>query len=359
MSMTTALSGLIAAQQDISITSHNLANVGTNAFRKSRAEFVDDYYTTPMDSFRTVVGSGTHMSRVAVQFEQGNFAATGQTLDLAIQGPGFFAITPALNNEGEPTELVYSRNGSFSLDAESRIVDSAGRPMLAWPVADDGTVLQETQDSLEAVKIPMIRGEAVASNRVDLKLHFPVDDDMIGMQDAVPPSNAFDPNDATSFAFQSAIPLTDANGDALEARIYFVKTENPSVGSAFTKYEAQLMIDGVQVPAADPAMPTTFQFDANGFLDVANSDLQFANVNGEYKIDLTGSNLLNETFAVGSATHNGIAPEGLSSLEVDTRGIIWANYGTDYRVALGRVALSNFSNPKISHLHSGQNFEHF
>lgn len=346
MSMTTALSGLIAAQQDISITSHNIANVGTNAFRKSRAEFVDDYYTTPMDSFRTVVGSGTHMSRVAVQFDQGNFAATGQTLDLAIQGPGFFAITPQVDNAGDPTELVYTRNGSFSLDADSRIVDSSGRPMLTWPVAMDGTVLQETEDSLQTVQIPMIRGEAVASDQVDLALQFPIEEAMNGSQDAVPATNAFDPDDPTSYAFQTAIPLTDETGAAIEARAYFVKTANPDATSEFTEYEMRLVVDGAEVPATDPANPTLMQFDGDGILTEASQQLNFSNVDGDFTVNLTGSKLENGTFAVGSASHNGKAPEGLSSLEVDPRGVIWANYGTDYRVALGRVALANFSNPQ-------------
>lgn len=347
MSMTTALSGLIAAQQDISITSHNIANVGTNAFRKSRAEFVDDYYTTPMDSHRTVVGSGTHMSRVAVQFDQGNFAATGQTLDLAIQGPGFFAVTPMVNNAGDPTELVYSRNGSFSLDADSRIVDSAGRPMLTWPVAMDGTNLQETQDALQTVTIPMIKGDAVASDEVALSLQFPADDAMMGMQDAVPATNAFDPEDDTSYAFQTAIPMTDDNGNAVEARVYFTKIAEPDPLSEFTEYQAHLMVDGNIVPEADPLNPTTFRFDGEGIMDDATSLLSFAGAGGAtYDIDLTGSEMENGTFSVQSASHNGQSPEGLSSLEVDPRGVIWANYGTDNRVALGRVALANFSNPQ-------------
>ena len=81
-------------------------------------------------------------------------------------------------------------------------------------------------------------------------------------------------------------------------------------------------------------------------MDDATALLSFAGTDGAYNIDLTGSEMENGTFAVQSASHNGQSPEGLSSLEVDPRGVIWANYGTDNRVALGRVALANFSNPQ-------------
>ncbi len=100
MSMTTALSGLIAAQNDISTTSNNIANVGTNGFRKSRVQFADEFYTTPLGASRKAIGGGTHVQSVSVQFGQGNFMASGNTLDLAIQGSGFFSVGATMSEEG-------------------------------------------------------------------------------------------------------------------------------------------------------------------------------------------------------------------------------------------------------------------
>ncbi len=347
MSMTTALSGLIAAQHDISTTAHNIANVGTNAFRKSRAEFADDYYTTPLDSFRTVVGSGTHMSRVAVQFGQGNFVSTGQTLDLAIQGAGLFTVASELEVNGDPAEIQYTRDGSFRLDANGRISNSTGRPMLAWPTARDGTVLQTTNAALSTVDIPLTKGSIIPTDEVYLNMNLPVSEDMIGSQDAVPPTNAFDPADATSFAYSTPIPVTDAEGNAVEARAYMIRTASPDATSAETEYEARLVVDGVEIPVQDPVgNPTTFRFDAAGILSSDASNLVFEDTLQTYTLDLTGSRMRDEPFTVQSVDHNGAMPQGLSNLEVDPMGIIWANYGTDDRVALGRVALTYFANPQ-------------
>ena len=346
MSMTTALSGLIAAQQDISTTSHNIANVGTNAFRKSRAEFQDDYYTTPMDSVRTVVGSGTHMSRVAVQFEQGNFVATGQTLDMAIQGAGFFAVSPQLDLQGKPTEIQYTRNGAFSLDASGQIADSAGRPLMTWPVAQDGSMLDSNTSALKPVQIPLTRGEFTATSEMTLDLNFPVDDAMLNNQDAIPPTNAFDPADSTTYAFSTPIPVMDGNGESVEARAYFIKTKSPDPLDDTTVYEMRMTIDGLEVPSANAPATETVTFDSLGRVTAASGTMEFGDGAVEYTIDPSASNLSEDPFAVMAANHNGENPIGLSNLEVDQMGVIWANYGSDERIALARVAVANFSNPQ-------------
>ena len=102
MSMYTALSGISAAQTDIAATSHNIANVATAGFKSSRAEFADIYSSSPMAVARTSVGSGVQVSRTAQNFNQGNVTATGNVLDLAIEGAGFFAIRTAVGNTTAP-----------------------------------------------------------------------------------------------------------------------------------------------------------------------------------------------------------------------------------------------------------------
>src|SRR3989338_3733063 len=92
MSMNAALSGLAAAQADISTISNNIANVSTIGFRGSRVEFADVYNSSPYTTSRTTIGSGTQLVRVAQNFGQGNIVTTGNRLDLAIEGQGFFAV---------------------------------------------------------------------------------------------------------------------------------------------------------------------------------------------------------------------------------------------------------------------------
>jgi len=128
MSFYTALTGLKGAQTDISTTSNNIANVGSNGFKKSRAEFGDIYGSTPLQA--KSVGVGTLTKSITQQFSQGNIATSSNTLDMAISGQGFFALQAG----GNAAQTVYTRNGAFNVDDSGYIVDSNGQFLLGYPV---------------------------------------------------------------------------------------------------------------------------------------------------------------------------------------------------------------------------------
>lgn len=345
MSMTTALSGLMSAQSDIAATSHNVANAGTNGFRKSRAEFSDDYYSAPMSAFRTTIGSGSHLSRVATQFEQGNFLATDQTLDLAIQGAGFFAVAPQLADGGGVAELSYTRNGSFSIGADGFVEDSAGRSLLAYPVADDGSILDMSAQSLNPVSIPLSFGAVARTTAINLAMNLPRGEDMIGQQDTVPATNPFDIYDPTSYAFSTPIPMMDGDGQMVEARAYFVRTKSPDALDLTTVYEMHLFVDGSEYPSTGATNPASIIFNEAGQVDVTTPQ-SFSLSGVDYTFNLDGSKLQDLPFSVSSVSENGVKEIGLSSLEVDAGGVIWGSYGLQTRLALGRVALADFVNPQ-------------
>ena len=121
MSFNTALTGLNAAQADLNVKSHNIANVNTTGFKGSRAEFADVYSISAFGSSNTAIGSGTVLSNVAQQFSQGNLEFTDNSLDLAIQGQGFFALAP----DKASGEVLYSRAGAFGVNSEGFISNSA------------------------------------------------------------------------------------------------------------------------------------------------------------------------------------------------------------------------------------------
>ena len=90
MSFFTALTGLKGAQTDISTTSNNIANVSSTGFKKSRAEFVDIFSTTPLQT--NVIGMGAQSKSITQQFSQGNIVQSTNSLDMAVSGQGFFAL---------------------------------------------------------------------------------------------------------------------------------------------------------------------------------------------------------------------------------------------------------------------------
>lgn len=344
MSMTTALSGLIAAQTDIATTSNNIANVNTTGFRKSRTEFADDFYTTPLSASRSAIGGGTHVQRVAVQFGQGNFVASGNTLDLAIQGPGFFAMGSNVDDTGRPIEVAYSRAGAFNIDANGKIIDNAGRPMLTWPVATDGSALEQSISASRPVSVPMTYGTVRETSNIDLQVRMPSDDTMLNQQASVPPA-PFDPNDKTTYASVTSLPITDAEGRAVEARAYFVKTASPDASTTESSFAMHVFVEDTEQAPISP-VDGGFSFDEFGALVAGNETLTFGNAQKSWQVNLGGSRLESATPAVTSASHDGASASSLSNLEVDQSGTIWANYGVDERIAMGRVALANFANPQ-------------
>lgn len=132
-SLWTAATGMIGQQTNLDVISNNLANVNTTGFKKGRAEFHDLLYQTHRyPGTETAggqeipvgiqVGMGTRVIAVNKMFQQGDYKSTGNDLDLAIEGDGFFRI----NRNGE---IFYTRDGSFKLNSEGTIVDNEGNPL--------------------------------------------------------------------------------------------------------------------------------------------------------------------------------------------------------------------------------------
>lgn len=133
-SLWSAASGMKGQQKQMDIVSHNLANVNTNGAKAQRAEFQDllyqtlreggaesgdgNMYPTPMQ-----IGLGSRLSATTRIFTQGNVQTTDNPTDICIQGEGFFQIQLPDGTTG------YTRDGSFKLDANRRLVTTDGYPL--------------------------------------------------------------------------------------------------------------------------------------------------------------------------------------------------------------------------------------
>lgn len=137
----TAASGMNAQQSNIDNVAHNLANVNTVGFKKSRMEFEDLVYeqakaagtansTTAESPTGLETGLGVRSAASARDFSRGNLRATSGTLDMAIEGDGLFQVQLPSGDTG------YTRAGTFHLNAEGAIVTNEGyrlEPQIAIP----------------------------------------------------------------------------------------------------------------------------------------------------------------------------------------------------------------------------------
>lgn len=132
--LSTAATGMNALQTKLDVNANNVANSQTAGFKKGRAEFQDlMYQTTRAPGANTgantraptglQVGLGVRTVGTSTVQSQGDLQQTGNPLDIAIEGRGFFAVqTP----DGD---IAYTRDGAFKLDAEGRMVTNDGYPL--------------------------------------------------------------------------------------------------------------------------------------------------------------------------------------------------------------------------------------
>ena len=115
MTFNTALSGLSAASNDLSVTGNNIANASTVGFKSARAEFADVYASTLLGSGANNIGSGVKLANVAQLFDQGTISFTNNALDLAVDGNGLFVIS-------QNGSRAFTRAGMFSVDSQGFLV---------------------------------------------------------------------------------------------------------------------------------------------------------------------------------------------------------------------------------------------
>ena len=155
----TAASGMNAQQTNIDNVAHNLANVNTTGYKKSRIEFEDLVYQEMRAAGATAsavtdapvgleIGLGTRAVATARNFNSGNLRSTGSPLDLAIEGDGFFQISLP---DGT---TAYTRSGAFHMDAQGLLVTAEGyslEPQITIP--NDATTISISKDGIVSVTV--------------------------------------------------------------------------------------------------------------------------------------------------------------------------------------------------------------
>jgi flagellar basal-body rod protein FlgG len=168
----TAATGMDAQQQRIDVISNNLANVNTTGFKKQRADFQDLLYQTVRAPGTTAaqgavvptgiqIGTGVRTAATHRSFTTGDLMQTGNQLDLAIEGNGFFQVTLPGG------ELAFTRAGNFEVDQQGQLVTTDGYlvdPAIAVPqgattvtIGADGTVSATIAGETAATEIGQIQ----------------------------------------------------------------------------------------------------------------------------------------------------------------------------------------------------------
>jgi flagellar basal-body rod protein FlgG len=220
----TAATGMQAQQLNIDVIANNLANVNTNGFKKSRADFQDLLYQTlrapgtpttnnTQSPTGIMVGLGTKPAAVQRINTQGDYTQTGNEFDLAIEGPGYFQVTLP---DGTP---AFTRAGAFKVDNQARLVTSDGLPVEPGVNVPDGSInVTIGQDGVVSAILP---GQAAPAQIAQMQTaRFA---NAAGLRPLG--KNLFQETD-TSGAPQLGTPGQDARGTLLQG---FLENSNVSV----------------------------------------------------------------------------------------------------------------------------------
>ncbi|MDJ0877682.1 MAG: flagellar hook protein FlgE [Halieaceae bacterium] len=341
MGFDTAVSGLRAASTNLSIIGNNVANASTTGFKSSRGDFADVYATAGIGANANAIGQGVALARINQSFSQGTLSVTENSLDMAINGDGFFT----LNDNGS---LLYSRAGAFEVDREGYVVNAQGHRLVSYVTDDAGLATGQTED----LRIDASLIQPSATNRSDL---------LVNIDSRVtPPTVAWGgPYDAFAapptaptpdmYNASTALTVYDSLGNSHVQSLFFVKTATPN------EWQVHTMIDGVTTSG-----PDTVTFDDSGQLPAASLPLQIniagwtpldplGNPNGAavqpLVIDLSSSTQFGSDFAVNSAVQDGYTTGQLRNVEVGDSGVVFARFTNGQSRALGQVALTSFPNP--------------
>jgi flagellar hook protein FlgE len=315
-SLFSGISGLRTHQQMMDVTGNNIANVNTTGFKASQTTFQDALSqmvraagapqagnggTNPAQ-----VGLGSLLAGIETNFSQGAAQTTGRSTDLMIQGDGFFVV-----KQGD--ETLYTRNGSFSFDANGLLVTSTGKVVQGWS-AVDGVINNNAAPG--PLKLPTGTLLApVASTEAQFGGNLPGDADV-------------------GTAVTTSMTVYDEMGTASSLTCTLTKAAPDPLAPTVARWNVSF--DGGTTTAA------TMTFDASGALTGPAGGIVAVNAD----LDANFSEIT--AFAGSSTVHpmeqNGSAMGSLQAFTISQDGTLVGVFSNGLKQPLGQLTLATFNN---------------
>jgi len=341
MSFQQGLSGLNATAKSLEVIGNNIANSATFGFKSARAEFSDVYAAALNGAGANAIGIGVNVSAVSQQFTQGNISTTDNPMDLAINGAGYFQVT-----DGN-SPITYTRNGQFKIDRDGYFVNNSLQKLLGYPASGAGVIQPGNAVPLQLPTSginPQVTGDVSLEMNLDAR-------QAATAPTAGPQINYSDPN---TYNNATSMTVYDAKGQDIALTYYFQKAGTDS-------WNVFVTANGVTVggTAAAPAPVTTINFAADGSSPISpTAPVAFdipasTNAAGAATMPIAGVLLdvaratqFGSGFGVTDMTQDGYAAGQLTSVTVETNGIVMARYSNGQSKPAGQIEFANFRNPQ-------------
>ncbi|HEX4917744.1 MAG TPA: flagellar hook protein FlgE [Limnobacter sp.] len=346
------LSGLNAAQRGLEVIANNVSNASVVGFKGSEAEFAD-VFARAFNGARSTngIGLGTSLAAVTQNFKQGNINVTGNPLDLAISGTGFFKVQAANGDN------IYTRNGQFTLDNASYIVNSRNDRLQGFPIdSATGRVSDVAQDII--VPRGAIPPAATTTSNLEVNLD--------ARQDPIAAALTFDPANLNTYNNTTSMTVYDELGGEHIMSIYMRK-------EASNSWSVYATVDGTQVDVGLTPVPVTvapaqssagaLTFGVDGRLVTPNDarltvDLsRFVTASGvpfsstgaspnQYTFDMSSTTQYGSSFSVQNLGQDGFEASPFAGFDVGADGTLTISYANGQLVRHAQIGLYRFPNPE-------------
>jgi flagellar hook protein FlgE len=322
------LSGMNAASKNLDVIGNNVANANTTGFKSSRTEFTQMFGSAVGSSSNMTSGQGVSVGAITQQFLQGNVMATGNALDVAINGNGFLQLELA---DGT---TAYTRAGSLQIDKEGYLVNRQGAKVMGFETAP--TTGDVTSRTPTAITVPIDKGiVGQKTSAITAKINL----------DASAPTYVATTNTPAYSTYSSSFNVYNSQGSAIPVNLFFVKSITPNSwdvhfqvnnsGSfaiaATNKLSTVTFKNDGSLDSNTPSIPLTFK-DANGTTDITPT------------VDLKGLTQLASRFSVSKLSQDGYASGDLNNVSIEPDGTVLARYSNGLSLSQGQIVLAKFNN---------------
>ena len=356
--MRTGVSGMAAQSTRLATVADNIANSGTNGYKRASVEFSS--LVIPNTGTNYVSGGVATTIRYAIS-QEGTHQYTISGTDLAIKGNGFFVVQ---NPNGQP---LLTRAGSFVPDGEGNLVNAAGMYLMGYSyengipsaVANGFAGLEKVKISGQELKVTPTTSGIFAANlpytapptNPPLNLHTSPTAKPAGLDEAMEAGSVV----------KTSLVVYDNVGQEVLLDIYFEKTA-ADTWQASVYYQPDATATS-SFPYASPVLTTAvFEFDpaAGGKLTATSPDslsIDLSSLNGQtIDLDLSKMTQLAADYQRGEVDVNGNGPEGIESVIIGADGIVYAKYEKGTTAPLYRIPLATVQSPDQLQVLPGNTF---
>lgn len=396
--MQSGVTGLAANSAALTQISNNIANVNTTSYKRITADFQD--IVTGSSASSSFNAGGVKAAFRQTISTPGELSATNSSLDLGIDGQGFFVVANGADLNSVQKNVLFTRDGSFEPDKTGCLVNAAGFYLQGWPVNADGSVSTDSSDlsKLRPINISNIGGTAEATTQVAINANLQSSQPLSTAVQIVPPATApsydptsttksmsvYDPTNAASAGtkpdFEISMPVSDSKGGQQNLTMSLIKTgANTWAYEIWSPHIADAAGNTIATGGLGQVARGTLAFTTSGEFDAANSTRVnlTTGVSGPFTSDLVlgassasttphwdatlgvagqtvslafqGSKSALTQYDKDSVTQsvisNGSAFGNLSKISVGEDGMVSAIFDNGVTRNIAQVAIASFINP--------------